>query len=112
MAKYTREIIGDFDEVLDVCERAIMRSMSASREESEAHYIGPVRIAVRVYERYSYLGGNRVSLSLFLAGDGERLWLSAVTSGGSQAVFWKLNTFGEQSFLDSLASAIEEYLGR
>ena len=28
--------------------------------------------------------------------------LSAITAGGSQAMFWKINTFGEEAFLDKL----------
>ncbi len=49
------------------------------------------------------MGGNRVSLSLTLLDDGSgKLHLIAITSGGSQAVFWKVNTFGEEAFLDKL----------
>jgi hypothetical protein len=32
--------------------------------------------------------------------------LSAITSGGSQAMFFKINTFGEQAFLDKLAQVL------
>ena len=28
--------------------------------------------------------------------------LCAITSGGSQALFFKMNTFGEEAFLDTL----------
>ena len=35
------------------------------------------------------------------SGDGT-IHLSAITSGGSQAMFFKINTFGEQAFLDKL----------
>ena len=62
---------------------------------------------VRIFERYSALGSNRVSMSvtLFQGGDGE-VHLSAITSGGSQAMFFKINTFGEQAFLDKLAAIL------
>ena len=58
---------------------------------------------MRVFERYSYMGGNRVSLNvtLFQVGDGP-VELSAITSGGSQAMFFKINTLGEEAFLDKL----------
>ena len=61
------------------------------------------RCSVRVFERYSYMGGNRVSLNvtLFQAGDGP-VELSAISSGGSQAIFFKINTLGEEAFLDKL----------
>ena len=65
------------------------------------------RVAVRVYERYSVMGGNRVSLNLTLVGEGDRLFLSAITSGGSQAMFFKINTWGEEAFLDRVRELIE-----
>ena len=61
-----------------------------------------VRCAVRVYERYSAIGGNRVSMNVTLVGEGDHLFLSAITSGGSQAMFFKINTWGEDAFLDCL----------
>ena len=66
--------------------------------------------AVRVYERYSFTGGNRVSLSLTLLQSGGRIFLSAITSGGSQAVFWKINIFGEEAFLDTIRETVENYI--
>ncbi len=53
------------------------------------------------------MGGNRVSLSVTLAGSGETLFVSAITSGGSQAMFLKVNTWGESAFLDSVRSALD-----
>ena len=36
--------------------------------------------------------------------------LSAITAGGSQAVFFKMNTLGEESFLDDVKDLLEEIL--
>ena len=48
-------------------------------------------------------GDNRVSLNVTLfQGEDGVIHLSAITSGGSQAMFFKLNTFGEEAFLDKL----------
>ncbi|WP_443733913.1 DUF6054 family protein, partial [[Ruminococcus] lactaris] len=54
-------------------------------------------------------GSNRVSLSvtLFQNGD-EPIQLSAITAGGSQAVFFKINTLGEESFLEKLIKLLDE----
>ena len=49
------------------------------------------------------------SLSVTLAGRGDELFLSAITSGGSQAVFFKINTWGEEAFLDALRGIVEEF---
>lgn len=104
MAKYERQFRGDFDTALSRLHNGILAgSISASYEDGSDYTAGDVRCAVRVYERYSYMGKNRVSLNLTLMGRGEDLFLSAITSGGSQAMFFKVNTLGEGAFLDRLA---------
>lgn len=112
MAKYERRLNGDFDEVLNLCERAVMKSASASYEDGSDLERNGFRLAVRVYERYSMIGSNRVSLNLTLAGYGGELFLTAITSGGSQAVFFKINTLGEESFLETLRYEVDRYAGR
>ena len=90
--------------ILNKIEQGIINgSMSASLEESSDFYSGDARCSVRVFERYSYSGGNRVSLSVTLFQNGnDAIHLSAITTGGSQAMFFKINTFGEEAFLDKL----------
>ena len=107
MAKYERKLFGDFDEVIDAIDAGILRgSLSASREDASDFQRGDVRCAVRVYERYSMLGKNRVSLSVTLFGEGRELFLSAITAGGSQAVLFKINTFGEEAFLKHIVDIV------
>lgn len=103
MAKLETTISGDFDEILKRIENGIVNgSVSASLEDTSDFYNGDARCSVRVFERYSWSGSNRVSLSVTLFQSGETIKMSAITSGGSQAVFWKVNTFGEEAFLDKL----------
>lgn len=87
-------------------------SSTASYEGGSEYVVDGVRCAVRVFERYSMLGGNRVSLNLTLIGREEDLFLSAITSGGSQAVLFKLNTLGEESFLSSVSQTAESLGGK
>ncbi len=104
MAKFERTINENFSEILHRIEDGIMNgSVSASLEETSDFRDGDARCSVRVFERYSYMGGNRVSLNvtLFQNADGP-IHISAITSGGSQAMFFKINTFGEEAFLDKL----------
>ena len=108
MAKLERILHGDFDLILSNIERGIMKgSVSASLEDKSDFRSDTARCSVRVFERYSAMGSNRVSLSvtLFQEKDGA-IQLSAITSGGSQAMFFKINTFGEQAFLDKLAEVL------
>lgn len=108
MAKIERWLKGDFDALLHAVEEGIVKgSVSATLEEQSDVERGSVKAAVRVFERYSMLGSNRVSLSVTLLGDGEDIFLSGITSGGSQALFFKINTFGESAFLDKLAAIVD-----
>ncbi len=62
-----------------------------------------------MFERYSMAGGNRLSLTIVLYQEEEGpICVTGITAGGSQALFWKINTWGEGSFLDKLT----ELLGR
>ena len=109
MAKLERTLTGDFDRVLSRLEDGVLNgSMSASLEDSSDFTVGGVRVAVRMFERYSWSGSNRVAMSLTLAGDGGRLHLTAITAGGSQAMFFKINTWGEEAFLDTLARVLDD----
>lgn len=109
MAKYERTLTGDFNSLLHRIENGILNgSFSASLEETSDFYENGARCSVRVFERYSYTGGNRLSMSVTLFQNGGPIHLSAVTSGGSQALFFKINTWGEETFLDCIKKIIEE----
>lgn len=104
MAKLEETRYEDFDRLLQRLERGIIEgSLSATLEDASDFRSGSARCSVRVFERYSYIGNNRVSLTLTLFQNGdEPVRLSAITAGGSQAIFFKINTWGEESFLDKL----------
>lgn len=111
MAKLECTLYGDFSKTLNILESEILKSSASITEEDRSDYtLNGVQCAVRVYERYSVLGGNRVSLNITLIGNNEKLLLSAITSGGSQAVFYKLNTLGEESFLDCVKNIVNKYV--
>ncbi len=110
MAKFETALCGDFDEALNYFHNGILQgSMSASYEDESYVQFAGVRCCVRVYERYSMAGGNRLSMTLTLVGDGEDLFLSAITAGGSQGVLFKFNTWGEEAFLDTLRELARAY---
>lgn len=104
MAKLERTIRGEnFDQLLKKIGNGILSgSMSASLTDSSDFRANGARCSVRVFERYSAMGGNRVSLSVTLFQSGDEIRLSAITAGGSQALFFKVNTFGEEAFLEKL----------
>lgn len=111
MAKMETVIYGNFHELLNVIEQGILQgSISASLEDASDFAYDNARCAVRVFERFSWLGGNRVSLNvtLFEAKEG-RIHVSAIASGGSQAMLYKVNTWGEENFLSELEAVLQRY---
>ena len=110
MAKLEKKLDIGFDEALRRIEDGIMGgSITATLEEKSDLILGDARCSVRAFERYSAIGSNRVSLTVTLFEHGDSgVYLSAAATGGSQAVFWKINTFGEQAFLRKLTELFEE----
>ena len=109
MAKLIKSVPGDFDAVLNrVTDGILSGSMSASLEDSWDTRGTWSRCAVRVFERYSWTGENRVSMNVtFYQENGGPVQVCAITSGGSQALFFKVNTLGEEAFLDKLREILE-----
>ena len=108
MAKLERTLSGSFDSWLDrIVDGILSSSLSATLEDGSDFCTGDARCSVRVFERYSYSGSNRLSMNvtLFQSGDGP-IFLSGITSGGSQAVLFKFNTLGEEAFLDKLSELL------
>ena len=108
MAKFEKTLNGSFDEILNRVEQGILQgSVSASFEDGSDFYGESTRCSVRVFERYSMFGGNRVSLNVTLyQNEKGEIFLSAISSGGSQATFIKINTLGEDNFLNKLKELV------
>ena len=107
MAKYEKNLYGNFDYILETLHNAVMsKSTSASYEDGSDYVSGDFRCAVRVYERYSWFGSNRVSMAVTVAGSNGIYKISAITAGGSQATFFKVNTVGEENFLSTIVGAM------
>ncbi len=110
MAKFEAELRGDYAQILSEIDNAVLnRSASATCEEKCNFASGNTRCAVRVYERYSYTGQNRVSMNVTLLETDGRIFVSVITSGGSQAMLFKLNTLGEESFLETVTDILQKY---
>lgn len=64
---------------------------------------------MRVYERFSWTGGNRLSMTIMLVGKDGEYQFSAITAGGSQAVFFKINTIGKEAFLNTILNVLKKF---
>ena len=110
MAKYEDHLHCDFRGLLTYLNDYILNgSISASLEDGSEFCAGDVRCVTRVYERYSWTGKNRLSLTLTLFGRDGDVRVSAITAGGSQGLFITLNTCGESAFLEAFLEGLEKY---
>ena len=110
VAKYEKTFEGDLDPFVVAVDASIIdASATANLVDSSDVMVGATQVAVRVYERYSAFGGNRVSLNVSVLAVGEQLSVSAIASGGSTAMFWKVNTVSEESFLQKAINAINDF---
>ena len=99
MAKLECELQGDFSLILSQLEDEIINgSISASLEEKSDFCFGSAYCAVRVYERYSFTGGNRVSLSLTLLQSGGRIFFPPLPPGAAKRFSGKLISLVKKPF--------------
>ena len=108
MAKYERLVTGNFNDILNKLDNAVIKgSISASYEDGTDYHRDDFHFALRIYERYSYWGKNRVSMTITIVGRDGQYKVTAVTSGGSQAMFFKINRWGENNFLKTVINIID-----
>ncbi len=104
MAKLEKVLDGDFDQLLNkIVDGMQVGAMSATLEDFNDVCTSDVRCSVRVFERYSYAGGNRVSMNvtLFQEGDGP-IYLTAIAFSLDEGAVLKFNTSGEDGFIEKL----------
>jgi hypothetical protein len=110
MAHFQTELVGDLDALAAHLDQAILgKSVTAELQDATDRPLGPARMMVRGYERYSAFGGNRVSLTVSILAVGEQMLVSMVALGGSQAMFFKLNSTSERTFLERGVSALRSF---
>ncbi|OKL51313.1 DUF6054 family protein [Buchananella hordeovulneris] len=113
MAELMRTVNGQLEAFVEyLADYVLAKSSSAHIETSSIFNSGPTKIAVLAFERYSWTGGNRVGMVVTVAGSDNVLQVHGVSLGGSQAVFFKINTFGEESFLATLDETLNEWENR
>ena len=110
MAFYQAKVKGELWDVVSFVERELgRRSQTISLEHEAETTAGDVQIRVAAFERYSWMGGNRVSLNITYIGSGGEVEMIATSTGGSQAMFYKLNTIGEENFMQTFIESVQAY---
>ena len=103
----------DFDETLDYFHKHLMQSgVTTSFEDGSDYSAEKFKMATRVYERYTLLGDNRLSMTVTLAcaGEGSDIFASAISAGGSGGMI-KVWGWGEEEFLSYFQEAAKMFDG-
>lgn len=110
MAKYETIIATTLQEVLPfITQKMKGSSLTLSIVDESLLEYSSCKVLVRVYERYSMSGSNRLTMTLTLLEVENQVHCSVITGGGSQGMFFKVNTLGEHSFLSKMKEIIEEF---
>ncbi len=108
MAVLERAFLGDFDVILEEIEKKVVDgNITGSLEGGSDFYGTDSRCSIRVFERWSAMGGNRVSLTITMYQDDDIIHLSAITAGGSKGMVLKINRIGEDAFLRMLNDVLD-----
>ena len=113
MAKYECVIPGSygFEETLRYFhDHLSSSSFTASFEDGSDYRSGNLRVATRVYERYTLLGENRLSMTVTLASAGDEIFASAITAAGGGGLV-KVWGWGENSYLEHFIDAAKMFEG-
>ena len=85
-------------------------SLSSSYEDGSDFRTEKMKVAVRVYEKYTILGENRLSMTVTLATDGTDIYATAITAAGSGG-FVKVWAWGEDGYLEHFIEAAKQFEG-
>jgi hypothetical protein len=110
MAKYTTTAAGSRDELAAFI-KTYSQTMgtTVSVEDEIFGRADSVKYWVGTFERYAFMGNGRSSLTVILLEHGGSVDVIATASGGSGAMFFKVNTWSEQSFLDDFIALMDRY---
>jgi hypothetical protein len=109
MAKFEKTLSGNFNEIIDKLQNEIMNSGFSMNLVDESNYsLGNTNVAVRVYDKYFMRNGNRASLSLTVAGQGNDIFISAIGAGGGQGVIFNFSLGAEEELVDIVRYCIEQ----
>lgn len=107
MAKFEKHVRGEFSNIVQKLDDEIVNSSLSMRLVDESNYEnGEVRIAVRVYDKYFMRNGNRASLSLTIAGNGNSIFISAIGAGGGSGVIFNFSLGAETEMVEFVENCI------
>lgn len=110
MAQITLRGIGNAAQIINAVDQEIEQSgMSVDIVGRNTLHLDDVTVYLRVYEKFYYRAGNRVSLTLMLCESRGEIHATAVSAGGGNGVFLRFSWGAEESFLTVVEQALRHH---
>lgn len=106
MAKYEKQIKGNFEETLSILDSSIMERFSMNLVDESDLVLGDVKIGVRVYDKYYFRNDSRASLNLTVVGEGDDLIISAIGAGGGSGIIFNFSLGAEEDMVSTVESIV------
>lgn len=87
-------------------------STSATHEETRLVKSDETYVQIDMFERYSMFSDSRVALGVTTIYKNGKIDITAMSAGGSRAIFFKMDTVGENNFLDGFKNVVKDYFSR
>lgn len=107
MAKFEFRTIGDFEQIVNALDRAILKSALTMRLVDESRIVcRNARVVVRVYDQYFMRNSSRAALTLTVVeADGE-VAISAIGSGGGTGAVFNFSYGAESKMVGVVEEAV------
>ena len=107
MALYEKTIRGNFNEIVDRLDKAILNSgMSMNFVDGSSYSADDFQLVVRVYDKYFARIGSRASLSLAVAGHGADVLITAIGAGGGKGIIYNSSWGAEEELVSIVQQSI------
>jgi len=110
MASLSMTGLGSADQIAELLAQEIQNSgFSCELVDSIYRSAGGTGIYVMVFEKYYWRANNRASLTVVVSGDGDRVFVDAIGSGGGQGPIFKFSWGAEEDFVAVVGDILTRY---
>lgn len=110
MALYQCLWKGNLTEVVEAFEREFIDKSDNEKVNEKVSTFADVRMCVYNLERYGALSSNRLALTVSMVESKGEVLVTATSAGGSAGVFFKVNTWSENYYVEDVQEWAQKFL--
>ncbi|XOQ44110.1 MAG: Transcriptional regulator [Clostridium sp.] len=108
MAKFEKQITGNFDAIVANLEHDILENgLSMNLVDESDFQCGNTKIAVRVYDKYFMRNKSRASLNLTVVSNNDQIFISAIGAGGGNGVLFNISWGAETKLTNIVENSLQ-----